>query len=243
MDNRESSAGQPASPGYAGVRILKAMRSAPHYADVIYAKLAPLAGKQPILDFGAGDGVFAEKFLQQGVLVECIEPDPANQAALRARALTVVSDVRALATERYSLIYTINVLEHLHDLDHDLAELYRVTRPGGRLFVFVPAFNIIRTSLDDEVGHVQRFTRKTLATFLSRAGFETETSRYFDSLGFFSALIVRGLEAIGLFKYSPATIGFYDKAILPLSMIGDHLMSGIIGKNVIAVARKADRTS
>jgi 2-polyprenyl-3-methyl-5-hydroxy-6-metoxy-1,4-benzoquinol methylase len=194
----------------------------------------------PILDFGAGDGVFAERFLRDGVEVECVEPDCTNQAALRDRMRTVFSDVRQLASARYAFAYTINVLEHLHDLDHHLAELYRVLRPGGCLFVFVPAFNISWTSLDDEVGHVQRFTRRTLNATLTKAGFKIEASRYFDSLGFFAVLAVRILESVGLFRYSPKTVGFYDKVVLPLSLFSDHFMSNLAGKNIIAVARKAD---
>jgi putative flippase GtrA/SAM-dependent methyltransferase len=226
---------------YAGHRILEAMRSAPHYADAIYAyaRFASPPVEGPILDFGAGDGFFAERFLRDGVDVECVEPDCANQAALRDRVRTVVADVGPLASDRYTFAYTINVLEHLHELDRYLAELYRVLRPGGCLFVFVPAFNILWTSLDDEVEHVQRFTRRTLTAKLTKAGFKIEWCRYFDSLGFFAALAVRLLESVGLFRYSPETVGFYDNVILPLSLFGDHFMSNVAGKNVIAMARKA----
>jgi SAM-dependent methyltransferase len=227
-------------PSYAGHRVLEAMRSAPHYADAIYGYMRSVspAVEGPVLDFGAGDGVFAEKFTRDGVEVECVEPDCANQAALRDRLRTVVSDVRSLASDRYAFAYTINVLEHLHELDHYLAELYRVLRPGERLFVFVPAFNILWTSLDDEVAHVQRFTRRTLNVRLARAGFKVESSHYFDSLGFFAALSVRILESVGLFRYSPTTISFYDNFLLPLSMFGDHFLYNLAGKNVISVARK-----
>jgi len=150
---------------YVGRRILEAMRSAPRYADEVYAQVRfacrSVAG--PILDFGAGDGVFAEKFLRDGVVVDCVEPDAANQTSLRELGLTVVADIRAVTSDHYCVAYSINVLEHLHQPDWYLAELRRVLRPRGTLFVFVPAFDILWTSLDDEVGHVQRFTRQTLA--------------------------------------------------------------------------------
>ena len=64
-------------------------------------------------------------------------------------------------------------------------------RPGALMFVFVPAFNILWTGLDDEVEHVQRFTRGSLRPALAKAGLEIVHLRYFDSLGFAAALLVR----------------------------------------------------
>jgi SAM-dependent methyltransferase len=228
---------------YAGHRILEAMRSAPLYANEVYAQVRaachPVTG--PILDFGAGDGVFAEKFLHDGVVVDCVEPDAGNQASLRELGLTVAADIAAVTSDRYCVVYSINVLEHLAQLDWYLAELHRALRPGGALFVFVPAFDILWTSLDDEVEHVRRFTRRTLADVLAKAGFELESLRYFDSLGFVAALSVRLLEKFGLFRYSRSSVGFYDRAIFPLSRLGDHVLSNVVGKNLIAVSRKSKR--
>ena len=186
--------------GYAGHRILEAMRTAPRYTDAVYAhaRSALSSNEGPILDFGAGDGTFVERFVRDGVAVECVEPDAANQSALRALVPVVAADTQGFAAERYTFVYTINVLEHLPELDRYLAELCRVLRRGGRLFVFVPAFDILWTSLDEEVKHIQRFTRQSLSADLENAGFAVETLRYFNSIGFFAALTVRMLETVGL---------------------------------------------
>lgn len=227
---------------YTGHRILEAMRSAPRYAGEIYLQLRssipPTAG--PILDFGAGDGLFAEKFLTDGAAVECVEPDVANQAILRALGLKVAGTIAELDNNRYCLAYSINVLEHLQELDWYLGELNRVLRPGGTLFVFVPAFNALSTSLDNEVGHVRRFTRQILASTLDQAGFEVVSLRYFDSLGFLAALTVRLLEKFGLFEYSDGSVGLYDRRIFPISRIGDRILGNVLGKNLLAVTRKND---
>ena len=225
---------------YAGARILDAMRSAPRYSDAIYELVrgAFRSSDHPILEFGAGDGAFVERFLRDGTQVGCVEPDLTSQAALKRLVPKVVVDIADCEADRYGFAYTINVLEHLSNLDRYMSDLYRVLRPGGRLFVFVPAFALLWTSLDDEVGHIQRFTRRCLTEHLERAGLYIEEIYYFDSLGFFAALVVRSLQSLGMFKYSAGTIGFYDQ-IFPISRMGDLLFSGILGKNLIAIASKA----
>jgi SAM-dependent methyltransferase len=230
-----------APQSYPGHRCLKAMQNAPHYAEAIYRMIrsALPAGTPRILDFGAGDGMFAELLLRDGLKVDCVEPDPHNQQSLASLGLSPVADIAVLEDNRYDFVYAINVLEHLHDLDRHVADLHRVLSANGRLFVFVPAFAILWTSLDDEVDHVRRFTRASLTRALGGSDLAIEECRYFDSLGFPAALCVRALEAVGAFRYSPQTVGFYDRALLPLSLFGDRMLSNILGKNVVAIARKS----
>jgi len=224
---------------YDGHRILEAMRNAPRYANAVYRLVRSASiGDGPLLDFGAGDGMFAEYFLHDGIRVECVEPDVKNIDALCALGVKVTSDISLLPHTHFSFAYTINVIEHLHDVDYNLHQLHRVLRQNGVLFVFTPAFNLLWTSLDDEVGHFQRFTRRSLHQHLEHAGCKVEKSRYFDSAGFPAAFTVRMLEAFGLFRYSSGTVGFYDKVIFPISLTGDIFLSSLIGKNVIAIARK-----
>src|SRR5262249_50985428 len=72
---------------------------------------------------------------------------------------------------------------------------------------------------------------------LSLAGFESTRFRYFDSLGFPAALAVRFLEKLGLFRYSSKSVGLYDRYVFPISRAVDRVAWGLIGKNLIAVAR------
>jgi SAM-dependent methyltransferase len=225
--------------GYQGHRILEAMRSAPRYADAVFRQICsvvPPTGSV-LLDFGAGDGVFFEKFVVEGYRVDCVEPDIVLQRSLSTLGGQVYPDIFSVPSSSYDFVYSVNVIEHITVLDKTLVEVRRVMRPGASIFVFVPAFNLLWTSLDDEVGHVQRFTRKTLNRALSLAGFESIQFRYFDSLGFPAALTVRFLEKIGLFRYSSKSVGLYDRYVFPVSRAVDRVASGLIGKNLIAVAR------
>lgn len=230
-----------AGPAYAGHRILEAMRGAQRYAQEIYRQIrrAHPEAAGPVLDFGAGDGVFAEKFAGDRIAVDCVEPNPALRSGLRQHGRNVFADIADVPAEGYEFVYAINVLEHISDLGGALASLRRTMRPQARLFVFVPAFNLLWTTLDDEVGHVQRFTRISLLRPLAAAGFEVDELRYFDSLGFPAALSARLLEQLGLFNYSSHTVGFYDRYIFPVSRALDPAACRLFGKNLVALARKA----
>src|SRR5262249_53638990 len=184
--------------GYAGNRILEAMRSGVRFGETIFTELRGAVPKDAstILDFGAGAGFFLEKFHAIGVTVDAVEQDAGLPAMLRSLAGTVWSDICNVPNESFDFAYTVNVLEHILELDDACANLSRVLKPNRRLFVFVPAHEILWTSLDDEVQHVRRFDCRSLQLALERAGFRIEHMKYFDSLGFLAALGVRLLEQI-----------------------------------------------
>jgi SAM-dependent methyltransferase len=228
------------SENYVGHRILEAMHSAIRYSDTVFknawAAMPPHARRT--LDFGAGDGLFAGKFRDRGVVVDCVEPDVDLQASLRRTGMVVFSKIEEIPNAQYDFVYTINVLEHVAGLEEACNELFRTIKPGGKLFVFVPAFEALWTSLDDEVGHVRRFTRSSLSTVLKKSGFKIERIVYFDTLGFPAAIAVRLLEKLHLIRYDAAAVGIYDRYVFPISRQLDTVVNRLFGKNLIAVSRK-----
>jgi SAM-dependent methyltransferase len=226
---------------HTGNRILEVMRSGVRYGEAIFTELrrAMPEDTSTILDFGAGAGFFLEKFDAVGVTVDAVERDSTLQAMLRPLAGTVWSDIHDVPNESCDFVYTVNVLEHIVELEDTCANLFRVLKPDRKLFVFVPAHEILWTSLDDEVQHVRRFDCRSLQLALERGGFHIEHIKYFDSLGFLAALGVRVLEQVNLFKYGSGSVGFYDQYLFPISRKLDWLFNGAIGKNLVAVARRA----
>src|SRR5215470_14369176 len=103
---------QSAQTPYVGHRILEAMHSATRYTDAIFseirAAMPPAATR--ILDFGAGDGAFVDRFRMSGVAVECVEPDAHLQGQLRDKAAAVFTDIADIDTAAVDFAYTVNVL-------------------------------------------------------------------------------------------------------------------------------------
>jgi SAM-dependent methyltransferase len=224
---------------YTGRRILEAMHEAVRYTRAVSGLIEKAwpADAIQVLEFGAGDGAFVKQFRAAGANVDCVEIDRTLRVGLQTLGGRVYGDIREAASESYDFIYSVNVLEHIPDLVREVAELKRVLRPGGVLFVFVPAFRLLWTSLDTEVGHVTRFTRGSLATALKEGGFQVSSMAYFDSLGFPAAIAVGFLEKLNLFSYGGGTVGFYDSYIFPVSRALDIGLQHVLGKNLVAVAR------
>lgn len=225
---------------YSGRRILESMHEAANYTQAVFDRLlrARPADGARILEFGAGDGAFVKKFATLGTEVDCVEIDHGLRDILRPIASSVFGDISEVRSDGYDFVYSVNVLEHINDLDRALDGLQRVVRPGGAIFIFVPAFEMLWTSLDTEAGHVTRFTRKRLSAAIRNAGFEIEGVDYFDSLGFPAALGVRALEGVGLFRYNPGSVKFYDRVLFPVSQVLDIFLRKLVGKNLILVGRK-----
>ena len=77
------------------------------------------------LDFGSGDGWFAEAFQQRGLAEEVVALDV--RRAPRARVETMVYDGGALpfGDRAFDLVYAIDVLHHCDDPAESLRELMR----------------------------------------------------------------------------------------------------------------------
>ena len=74
-------------------------------------------------------------------------------------------------------------MEHIEAEEAVVAQLYKSMQPGGRIYFYLPAFNHLRTAMDDLVGHHRRYTRSQLIVLVSQAGFTHEDSGHTDFLG------------------------------------------------------------
>jgi SAM-dependent methyltransferase len=98
-----------------------------------------------LLDVGGGAGYFAEAFRNAGARYFGIDPDVGE---LSARGAVEPGMIRAsgtalpIRTGAVDICYSSNVLEHVDNPELMLAEMARVTKPGGTVFVsFTPWFS------------------------------------------------------------------------------------------------------
>lgn len=222
---------------YSGVENLEAMKEAQNYNRFLLDLVRRNLVGNDILDFGAGAGTFALPFSATDAVVSCVEPDPDLRKTLSVAGLTVYPDLHAIPSSSVDCVYSLNVLEHIEDDCAVLAALYDRIRPGGKIIIYVPAFNVLFSEMDRLVGHYRRYRRKELVAKMQGAGFHVATARYIDCIGFFLALVYRGIgNKTGVI--SPGSVKIYDRFLFPLSRILDRIMQGAFGKNLLVVGTR-----
>jgi SAM-dependent methyltransferase len=134
------------------VRLFRAFLAEQTDPDRFYRELAADSVRQlgryvapagrTVLDVGGGPGYFAEAFRRAGATYLGVDPDVGE---LSARGRPAAGMVRAsgtalpVASASVDVCYSSNVLEHVAAPARMLAEMVRVTRPGGTVFVsFTP---------------------------------------------------------------------------------------------------------
>jgi SAM-dependent methyltransferase len=225
-------------PDYTGVDILRALERANNYNTLLVDLILRTATSRcRTLDFGAGIGTFSKLLRTKGMDVTCVEPDFSLSEALTRDGFPTFRDLNELPDGCFEFIVAMNVLEHIEDDRATLCQLGAKLEKQGRLFVYVPAFECLRTSLDEKLGHYRRYRRPHLERLARSTGLSILESRYVDSLGFFAALSFKIFGNKGG-DLSTRAITLYDSCVVPPSRALDPLLGRLFGKNVYVVAMK-----
>ena len=103
-------------------------------------RAAPLQGRR-VLDIGCGVGMYTSAFRQRTPEVFGIEVEFSRAVKGRERALGIaqaVGEALPFADASFDVVFSHEVLEHVRDDGACAREMVRVTRPGGRIVIFVP---------------------------------------------------------------------------------------------------------
>jgi 2-polyprenyl-3-methyl-5-hydroxy-6-metoxy-1,4-benzoquinol methylase len=98
----------------------------------------PLKGR--ILDIGAGTGDFLLEAKNQNWEILGIEPNDKAKGIAIGKGIKFGDTIEKLESNSFDVITMWHVLEHVPDVEHQVAELKRLLKPSGTIIIAVPNF-------------------------------------------------------------------------------------------------------
>ena len=134
-------------------------------------------------------------------------------------------------------IVCLNVLEHIAEEQQALENARRILEPQrGRLCLLVPAHPSLFSPLDVKLGHQRRYTKRSLAEALRRAGFSVESVSWFNLLGL-PGWWLNG-KVLRRDRLPPFQLAVYD-ALSRVALPAERLIGPPLGLSLIAIATPA----
>jgi SAM-dependent methyltransferase len=202
---------------------------------VLWAIQRHVPAARTVLEVGCGAGFVLSAIRDQDPQRFVIGCDRSVEALRRARQRdsrvpVFEADVRQLPLARqFDLILALDVIEHV-DEDHlALAEMYRLTRPGGSLLLTVPQHRWLWSQVDEFSCHRRRYDRRELAAKVADAGFGIvhATSCFATTVPF--ALVAR--------RRPRRAEDFDPSAELRLSALTNAVLRGLLAPEWMALKR------
>lgn len=221
---------------------LDSLDDAENYVQWIFGLLEPHLG-QRVLEVGAGHGTFTEllardsrSVLAQDISERCVgllQERFAGQPQVRVSSGSF-ADLEAEGP--FDSAVLINVLEHIPDDETALVHLSDLLAPGGKLILWVPAFQLLYTDFDRRVGHHRRYRRPELSAKLLAAGFDMVQSSYVNSLGGLAWLLYARI--LNRTPTNRDAVKIFDRYVIPALSRIEAKVRPPFGQSIFVVARR-----
>jgi glycosyltransferase involved in cell wall biosynthesis len=173
----------------AGSRMLVEIERARRFNAWLAETVRPYLGDR-ILEIGAGIGNFTNHFIPRSLYLAS-DIDPNHLHSLRSYSIGKpymrVMHIDATNPEhfrdlehQFDTVLMLNVLEHVPDEQQALRNAWRALQPGGRAIILVPQYPGLYGTLDEALGHRERYTPATLEAAMRRAGFRLQETFDFN---------------------------------------------------------------
>jgi SAM-dependent methyltransferase len=196
-----------------------------------------------ILEVGSGIGNISAFFLAAGAHITLSDIRQPYCEALRMKfpaanveQMDLVDPAFQTRFSQYKAafdsVFALNVIEHIEDHSLALRNIHWMLKPGGRVLILVPAGPWLYNRIDAGLYHFRRYTRRSLCSSLSDAGFRIGRSWYFNALGI--PAWMTGGWLLRERELKPGQMNAYDK-LIPLAKTIDRLTLNRLGLSVLAL--------
>jgi SAM-dependent methyltransferase len=185
-----------------GEETLRAIAEADQFNAWMYEEVRPFA-KGSILEIGSGIGNLSAFFVRDGydITLSDVRAQYTEQLSrsFPGRRVLEMDLVHPDFSERYrehlgnyDLVFALNVVEHIRDDRLALSNMRSLLRPGGVMFVLVPAYPFLFNHFDKALEHFRRYTRRSLSE-VHPSGLAVIRTRYFNLMGIPGWFLVGGV--------------------------------------------------
>jgi cyclopropane fatty-acyl-phospholipid synthase-like methyltransferase len=200
--------------------------------------------KGNVLEVGAGIGattlLLNDGFAGKWVL---LEPDEGMSDVLKKKIVTkelpancqLQTGTIDTVISTFDTIIYIDVLEHIEKDAEEMNKAATLLNAAGHIIILSPAFQFLYNPFDKAIGHHRRYNKKMVQN-ITPAGLQLLSSKYYDSVGYFAAL----MNKLFLRKKYPThqQVLFWDNWMVPISKVTDKIIFHSFGKSIIAVWKK-----
>jgi len=137
--------------------------------------------KGNLLDIGAGTGDFLNAANAAGWKTIGIEPSEKAQSIAVKKGVSFAMALNELEDHSFDVITMWHVLEHVPDLEHQIAELKRLLKPTGIILIAVPNFHSYDAqhygkfwAAYDVPRHLWHFSKTAIEKLFSMEGMQLE---------------------------------------------------------------------
>ena len=139
-----------------------------------------------LLDVGCGRGDFTKGFKDMGLEVAGIDREKGDSEMLQGIEVKISSDIEHGAlpfeSERFDVVFSKSVIEHLREPDNFMKEVCRVLKPGGRIITMTPDWRSQIYIFYNDYTHVHPYTPEGLRRVHKVYGFKDVSSKLFYQL-------------------------------------------------------------
>ncbi len=225
----------------------------------------PVEPGMTLIDVGCGQGRHSYEAFRRGAHVTAFDMNESDLAEVKAMfgamelegeagppasAVVQHGDARAMdfPDAAFDRVIASEILEHIHEDEQVMAELFRITKPGGLVAVTVPRNwpEQVCWKLSDEYhevegGHIRIYRASDLVEKLQRAGFEPYGQHHAHALHspywWLKCAVGTDTENVATKAYHRLLV--WDMMKAPLATrLAETALNPVLGKSFVVYLRK-----
>ena len=197
-----------------------------------------------ILEVGPGTGHNLKYYKNKATTITLLEINKKLARSLKKKfyknkKIKILNSNIYSIKKKFDTIMYMDVLEHIKTDKKEIKKAINLLNPSGYLIIFVPAFQILYSNFDRDIGHVRRYRKFFFLNIAKKYKVKLIELKYFDSIGFIFAIINR---LVGTNNQNNVGLGIkiWNNFIF-LSKFFDFILKNMFGKSLLCVLKKDDQ--